>query len=59
MMGLEVNLVIDLFRKRERERERERERKYGARKWQGSLEDLGGFDFRDREIGHRGFDSNG
>ena len=26
MMGLEVNLVIDLFRKRERERERERER---------------------------------
>ena len=25
MMGLEVNLVIDLFRKRERERERERE----------------------------------
>ena len=26
MMGLEVNLVIDLFREREREREKERER---------------------------------
>ena len=50
--------MIDLFRKRERERERERERNMEQENGK-VLEDLGGFDFRDREIGHRGFDSNG
>ena len=44
---------------KERERERERERENMEQENGKVLEDLGGFDFRDREIGHRGFDSNG
>ena len=49
----------DWFVQKKRERERERERENMEQENGKVLEDLGGFDFRDREIGHRGFDSNG
>lgn len=45
----------DWFVQKKKERERENMEQENGK----VLEDLGGFDFREREMEHRGFDSNG